>query len=72
MTEAQFEISLKNMRQQTALNLQKAILKDLERNYKELKKARKDLSKWNETLLVTQRLHEQMRLNISSLLSNQQ
>ena len=72
MTKAQFEISLKNMRQQTALNQQKAILKDLERNYQELKKARKDLSKWNETLLVTQRLHEQMRLNISSLLSNQQ
>ena len=46
------------------------VLKDLERNDKELKKARKDLSKWNETLLVTQRLHEQMRLNISSLLSN--
>ena len=71
MTEAQFEISLKNMRQQTALNQQKAIFKDLERNDKELKKARKDLSKWNETLLVTQRLHEQMRLNISSLLSKQ-
>ena len=71
MTEAQFEISLKNMRHQTALNQQKIILKDLERNYKELKKVRRDPSKWNETLLMTQRLHEQIRLNISSLLSNQ-
>ena len=71
MTEAQFEIALTNMRQQTALNHQKAILKRLERNYKELKKARKNVFKWNETLLETQRLHEQMRLNIASLLKNQ-
>ena len=59
------------MRRQTALNQQKAILKDLRESYKELKKARRDLPKWNETLSETQRLHEQMRLNISSLLNNQ-
>ena len=70
MTEVHFEIALRNMRQQTALNQQKAIPKDLERNYKELKKARKDLPKWNETLLEAQRLHELLRINISSLLSN--
>ena len=70
MTEVRFEIALKNMRQQTALNQQKAILRDLERNYKELKRARKDLYKWNEILSETQRLQEQMRLNIASLLSN--
>ena len=71
MTKAQFEISLKNMRQQTALDQQRVILEDLERNCRELKQARRDLPKWNETLSETQRLCEQMRLNISSLLNNQ-
>ena len=71
MTEAQFEIALKNMRQQTALNYQKTILKNLKRSYIELKQARRDPHRWNETLLETQRLHEQLRINIASLLSNQ-
>ena len=70
MTEVQFEIALKNMRRQTALIQQKTILKDLERSYNDLKQARKDLYRRNETLLETQKLHEQMRLNIASLLSN--
>ena len=72
MTEAQFEIALKNMRQQTAFNCQKTILKNLKRNYKELKQARRDPHKWDETLLETQRLYEQLRINIASLLRNQQ
>ena len=70
MTEAQFEMSLRKMRQQTTLNQQKAILKDLKRNYKELKQSRSDPHKWKETLLEAQRLHEQLKINTASLLNN--
>ena len=70
MTEAQFEISLRKMRQQTTLNQQKAILKDSKRNYKELKQSRSGPHKSKETLLETQRLHEQLRINTASLLNN--
>ena len=59
------------MRQETALNQQKTILKNLKRKYKKSKQARRDPREWNETLLETQGLHELLRINITSFLSNQ-